>query len=706
MIAYNENFIYKKTDDLKSVYDFRLKKSVKYYNIIFAFDIETSSTYIDSEKFAFMYEWTFGEFDDIQNEFNIVYGRNWESFTNLYNKLVKEYDTNLEKRVIIWVHNLGYEFQFMRKYFNWENVFSIDERKPVKALTKEGIEFRDSYILSAMSLALVAKNLTKYKINKLVGDLDYKLVRTCKTLLSEQELKYCEYDVLIILYYIDEQRDLFEGDITKIPLTNTGRVRDFVRRKCFFTSKSHKKTSQGKFKRYSELMQSLNVSRETYGYLKLAFAGGYTHANAFYSGKVLANVSSIDFTSSYPYVMLSEKYPMSTPEKIENVSYEDFEIMLDNSNVGMIFEITFYDIYSTASDDYISESKCTSINNPVINNGRVHSADELTIVITNVDFSIIEKSYKFESYTISVLYKFYMTYLPKAIINSILELYSKKTTLKGVKGFESEYLVSKQMLNSVYGMCVTDIVRDNIEYTDVWKKGDVDINDCIERYNKSKRRFLYYPWGIWVTVYARRNLWQGILEIDTDYVYSDTDSIKFLNYDKHKTFIENYNLEVENKLKKMCDFMNIDFNLCKPKTKKGVEKLIGVWDFEGTYSKFKTLGAKRYLVKEGEEYHLTLAGLSKKEGCKYIVEKGKTDTGIFKFFNNNMYIPPVATGKNTHTYIDDVMEKFVTDYQGNIVLVKALSSVHLDECDFTLSISQKYQKFLSNLIDGYISKEW
>ena len=92
--------------------------------------------------------------------------------------------------------------------------------------------------------------------------------------------------------------------------------------------------------------------------------------------------------------------------------------------------------------------------------------------------------------------------------------------------------------------------------------------------------------------------------------------------------------------------MNIDFKLCEPKTKKGEKKLIGVWDFEGTYDTFKTLGAKRYLVKKDDKYYLTLAGLSKKAGMNYIVEKCKNiEKNIFNFFNNNMYIPANKTGK-------------------------------------------------------------
>ena len=257
-------------------------------------------------------------------------------------------------------------------------------------------------------------------------------------------------------------------------------------------------------------------------------------------------------------------------------------------------------------------------------------------------------------------------------------------------------------------MCVTDIVSFDISYKDDWEheKYTVEMmNEQIEKYNSSSNRFLYYPWGVWVTAYARKNLWNGILEIGIDYVYSDTDSVKFLNYEKHKEYINRYNLDVERKLKKMCEFRQIEFERLKPKTIKGVEKMIGVWDFEGIYTHFKTLGAKRYLVrsKKDEKLHLTVAGLSKQNGVEYMLRICNNDyEKVFENFNDDLYIPENETGKHTHTYIDSPITSMITDYQNNVVEVTALSGVHLSPCEFTLSISKQYSKFLHDLRNGYL----
>lgn len=685
-----------------SSFDKRSKTVKYYYNIECGFDIETSSVTLDGDKkFAFMYEWTFG----ISDREHICYGRTWEEFLEFCQYLQDELGLDENNILVVYIHNMGYEFQFMRKYFNWLNVFAVDDRKPIRALSSFGIEFRDSYILSGYSLAKLADNLVSHKIKKLAGDLDYKLCRLPDTPLSQKELAYCNNDVEIILYYINEQIKQYEN-ITKIPMTNTGRVRKFVRDKCYHTSKTHKNDSRGKNQRYKELMEELVLTKDEYTMLKRCFMGGFTHASMLHSGELLENVSSIDFTSSYPAVMLSEKFPMSKP-KHENLKEISFTDLMADSEKGLMFDVRFNNLHSKLTHEtYLSESKCRVLEKPIINNGRVFSADVAITTMTDIDFRIMQKCYSWDSVQVSNCYSFYMTYLPRPIILAICELYGNKTTLKGVKGKEVEYLVSKGMLNSVYGMCVTDIVRNTIEYTDSWHITpftEDDIIEQVEKYNSSRNRFLYYPWGVWVTAYARRNLWTGILNIGDDYVYSDTDSIKMLNYENHLPYINWYNQMIENKLKDMCKARKIDFALMKPKTIKGVEKLIGVWDYEGTYTHFKTLGAKRYLVRHDGSMEITVAGLSKQRGVEYLLEICDNDySKVFDMFNDDLFIPASETGKNTHTYIDDEMTAEVTDYKGYSATVTALSGVHLSECEFTLSISSQYSKFLENYRSGYI----
>lgn len=686
-----------------SYFDTKSKSVIKYYNIESGFDIETTSQIYNDEKCSYMYIWMFGIGTDV------YYGRTWEQFGEFVQMLISQLELSLCNRLIIYVHNLGYEFQFFRKFFDWNNVFSVDDRKPIKAVIEQGIEFKCSYILSGFSLANLSKNLINHKIEKMVGELDYSLIRNSKTIMTDEELGYCKNDILIILYYINEQISIYDNNITKIPLTNTGRVRKFVKDKCYFTDKKHKKSSKGKYKRYRELMQELTLEQDDYKMLQRCFMGGFTHASIKYVGELVEDVTSIDFTSSYPSVMLAEKYPMSKPIKVD-LRKEDFEELLENDDVGLMFDIKIKNLHSRLTyETYLSESKCINKTNATINNGRVYKADEVITTITDIDYRIMKQCYTWDSIEVANCHKFYMQYLPKPILESILELYQNKTTLKDVEGYEVEYLLSKGMLNSVYGMTVTDIVRELIEYIEEWnivKPSDEEIKTQIDTYNNSTNRFLYYPWGVWVTAYARLNLWSGILNVGEDYIYSDTDSIKLVNYEKHKPYIEWYNQDLIKKLKKMCNFRKIDFNLMKPKTKEGVDKMMGVWDYDGHYTHFKTLGAKRYLVRyDNEDLVLTVAGLSKKNGINYLNKICNNDyKKVFDMFDDELYIPSEETGKNTHTYIDDEMKIQSIDYQGNKENIYIPSSIHLGKCEFTLSISKQYNKFLTDFKDGYLFK--
>jgi len=675
----------------------KTKKGIEYLNVESAFDIETTSIKSGEEKYAFMYIWMIG----IGLNNPVVYGRTWEELRYFLMEASEKLELNEERRLPIYVHNLGYEFQFMRKHFNWYDVFSVGERKPIKAPTYGGIEFRDSYILSGYSLENTAKNLTTYKVKKLVGNLDYSLARHHKTPLTDDELAYCENDILVVMAYIKEEIEQY-GDIAKIPMTNTGRVRKYVRNECYQSNGSHKKKSHSKYSKYRKIMQDLTLDVEIYSQLKRAFMGGFTHASNKYSGKVLEGVDSIDLTSSYPTVMVSEHFPMSRGRKIDITSISQLKEMAEY--YCLVFDVKFTGLKNKIGyESYISESRCVGLKSPIIDNGRVFMADELTTTITEIDFNIIEAVYEWESVSIANVNGFLKGRLPKPIIKSILDLYVKKTELKDIEGYETEYLLAKGMLNSVYGMSVTDVLQDTHEYIDGWKQLPIDVEGAIEDYNESKNRFLYYPWGVWVTAYARRNVWAAILNVGEDYVYCDTDSVKMLNYEKHKAFVERYNSWVTKRLEKAVAEAGLDASMMAPKNVKGKAKPLGIWEHEGHYRRFKTLGAKRYMYQEDDAFALVVAGLSKQKGMDYIKRKCRGDSeAIFDMFDDSLFIPANETGKMTHTYIDEDATIDVLDYNGDMETVSVESGIHLEPCEFTLSISAQYAKFMQMLKAGYL----
>ena len=678
-------------------------RKLKYYNVPCSFDIETTSFYSENEKTAIMYEWSFGIFG------LVLIGRTWNEFTEMLEKLRKILDLNLEKRLIIYVHNLAFEFQFMQKYFVWNKVFAVKSRTPVYCLTDSGFEFRCSYLLSGYSLAKLADQLQLVTIKKLVGDLDYSLLRHSKTRLTYDELCYCINDVKIVMAYIME-KIMQDGNLSKIPLTKTGYVRNYCRNNCFYEPDVPRKKSFKRL-RYKELLSPMNLTVDEYNQLKRAFQGGFTHANAFYVKKIIDDVTSYDFTSSYPTVMIAEQFPMSGSQEIVIKSKEDLEKNL--KLYCCLFDIEFQNIESKfLHENYISESKCWKKEKPYqVNNGRIVNAKLIRTTITEQDYFIIEKYYTWEHMTIKNFRRYQKDYLPKDFILSILHLYQDKTILKGVSGKEIEYLKSKEMLNSCYGMTVTDPVREENIYIDHWlekeEKPPVNKEVAIEKYNKSASRFLFYPWGVWVTAYARRNLFTGIHEFKNDYIYSDTDSLKVRNIDKHLDYINKYNIYITKKLESTLEYYGIDKSLLSPETMEGEKKPLGIWDFDGHYKKFKTLGAKRYMVQDdNDNINITVAGLNKKLSVPFLCNNWYYDisnkcyvNNPFDKFDEDLYVPSDYTGKMTHTYIDIERKGVLYDYTGNPAEYKELTAVHLEPADYSLSMASEFTNYVRGIKD-------
>ena len=685
----NISFIRDALETVPSLVEVSHYRGVEYVEIPFSFDIETSSWYnLNNEKRGCMYCWQVG----LNGRW--LLGRTWKEFHDFINNLITILNLNLDRRIICWVHNLKYEFQFLQYKFTWNDIFAIDALTPVQAVADCGIEFRCSYIQSGKSLAKLGEDLTKYKLPKLVGDLDYTKVRHWKTELTEKEMEYCRNDVLILNGYIQELKDKGEK-ISNILLTKTMYVRRDVRNRCFYGDGKHKRNTK-EAKKYKALMKSLTLEPDEYESVHAAFAGGFTHANARKANKTLLDVTSWDFTSSYPAVMLIVMFPMSKGKRIEGYYFlDDFPF---KSNCLYVFTVRIKNIQikEDAPDTPISFSKCCKISKSYeLDNGRVWKADELETTITNIDLDTIRAFYDFDECVIFNAWEYIKSYLPLPIIQSVIKYYKNKTTLKDVQGEEEAYQLFKGFLNSIYGMMVSNILHDNFTWGELygWTTEKLtDLKDELQNYNDSNQRFLSYVWGVFITAYARRNLFSGILACGEDYIYSDTDSIKILNSDDHKDYIDNYNNMIIKKLKTMCNTYKIDFSEVSPYTIENEQKIIGLWDFDGHYKKFKTLGAKRYMVlTDKDELKITIAGVNKKTGAEYL----KTKKDPFKSFTDNLVIPKEYSGKKTLTYSNDSYTEELTDYKGITAVVSESTWSHMEGVDFSLNMTDSYMELIT-----------
>ena len=207
----------------------------RFDNTIYTFDIETTSFLIlngeqispnkydelskddqrESIPMSNMYIWMLGIND------TVYYGRTWQEL-DYFLMNIEYYGTTYKK--FIYVHNLSWEFQFLRNYFKIKDVFSRKSRKVMKcSLEKYNFEFRCSYYMSGVALEKIP-DIYGLNTRKLVGELDYNIQRNSKTILTDSELSYCENDCLVVYEYIQKELEQYET-LKNIPLTSTGHVR-------------------------------------------------------------------------------------------------------------------------------------------------------------------------------------------------------------------------------------------------------------------------------------------------------------------------------------------------------------------------------------------------------------------------------------------------------------------------------------------------
>lgn len=651
---YHEEYSYS-LDEFKKIEIplINIKKCKKHYvNYVATFDIETSKIEKGNDEYeGFLYHWQFC-INGI-----VIFGRDWLEFAKLIYYLKEELLLSNDRKLVVYVHNLSYEFHFLYNLFYVSDVFCIDKRKVLKCILDDFIELRCSYYLSNMNLSKFIENTPNAQHIKALGDLAYSKLYLPSTQLSSKEYGYCYNDVYGLFECIRER--LKEFNLNQIPLTSTG----YVRREC--------RKNMNKNLNNRKIFEKLALNQEVYDLLRDCFRGGNTASNRYHTNVILDNVSSYDMTSAYPYVMLSEKYPMSKFIYYDLESFEELDYYNKRYCTIGYYYFSNIKLKNNIPIPYIPISKCLTVvkdEDLIVYNGRLISSSGIKIALTSIDYEIIKNQYDFDYDDLRVE-NFYFArkgFLPKELRETIIEYYELKTQLKGINDKEYEYMKSKNKLNSLYGMIVTNIQRKEIlfdsEKDEVFSYGEKGL---LEDYYNSRNNFLSYQWGVFVTAYCRRNLQLALDGIGLDVVYCDTDSVKYLNNHDEVFNKINYNML------KYCEENDI-LNYAQRDNKK---YYLGVYDFEGTYQQFKTLGAKKYAFLKNDKYGITVSGLSKIKGAKELEKNG------LDFFKNGSVF--YDSGRTTVKFNNDKIHYLQI---GNDKIINGSNVVILDTT-YTLGIS-------------------
>ena len=674
------------------------KPTVKYlyYNVPCAFDIEVTSYNKGNEHIAFMYHWQFDIM--VGNEHYVCFGSFWHEYKTLIERLSTSLNLCKKLRLVCYVHNLAYEYQFLRSIHrdNTEDakLFATDKRKPLFWVTDDYIEYRCSYKLSNMSLAKFCKNSEGVTHFKLSGnDYNYKKIRTPFDKVTEEEKQYDYNDVAGLCECIKYR--LEDDTIATIPLTSTGYVR-----------RTYRNAVNKEGEKYRKKYEETAINEYVFTLSQEAFRGGNTAANPIYTGVVLKDVGSFDIQSSYPAaIAMSDRFPVGkwqignfSPDKLKTkccIMRARFENLRLKSDIP---------------SPYLDVAHCRNMDKDTDRvNGRILRSKSLEVTLTEIDLEIILNQYKMDKISIADFIWCDRGMLPRVIREKMVELYKDKTTLKGVKGKEYEYNKKKNLANASYGMCVSSPIHPMIvDNENGWDEIPVEnVQSELDKFYNNKGNFLHYTWGVYVTAIARKNL-QELIDVCGKYtfVYCDTDSVKFLMRDKEKVFkaVEEINKRVHKRAHNVRPVASA-YKIGDDGKKK--EYCLGVWDWdcdtENGYSYFRTYGAKKYAYEAYDadgnyNLHITVAGCAKSAATYLERQALKEGTKPIDQFKEGLVIPEGESGRTVTWFCDKRgMETF--NIKGKTFEITS-SYICIDDTSYTLGITDEYRDVIYMLRNG------
>lgn len=611
----------------------RNHKIVKYATDYITLDTETSH---DSLERGWIYQWA------IKLKKIYGYGRKPDEIIELLRILAEHYKLNDEKRIIIYIHNAAYDLQYLKAF-----LYQYDPTAQFLAIDAHSIIICDvlgfrilcSYKLTNLSLDALAKNYAKLYA-KAVGEIDYNIVRYQDSELTESDWFYMFSDVAAqydgIRGYLDMQGYKYAYTA---PFTSTG----FVRNNCRKASKTDETWRE-------EFVKSA-LSLEQYNLCRQCFMGGVCIASFMYSGKTVRSdkLRHKDFTSSYParQIIKENYFPTGSPSWYGDI--DDMEELEDVLNTYCcIFALTLEEVHikKGVTAPCIPSSKCIHIEEPVKVNGKVVYAKSLTMIVCELDFKWIKRQYNAESMSVDKMLIFERGDMPEWLKGEIFEYFKNKCTLKNAEDEDSQLLYgkSKNMLNSIYGMTATSIIRPEYKMNDLHilelqPYEEDKASTQLSKYYKSRNSFLRYDAAIYTTAWARDALYTMIENVGYEsFLYCDTDSVFYLENDENKRKMELYAEE--------CKRLAISSGAYVD------DKYLGLPTDEPPLRAFRALHSKCYAMEEfnkksGEyELNVVIAGIPKR---------------ATRFING---VPVVKTNAEELGNIDNLEDGFVFSHCG------------------------------------------
>ena len=425
-----------------------------------------------------------------------------------------------------------------------------------------GIQFEtvDNWVKTNSSISMLGKKLQRLGVvseDELKTDFNYTKFNLAEDLtdikarqyarwifkkLDKEELRYIRNDVILLAKSVYYYSDLFKGfDYSK--RTFTSNILDSYNTNHLTSFQLLNRIGQGKDKHEVRYTDYQFANQNFYDYLKPFYRGGLNFYNQFLMGRIITGgVFSMDIHSSYPYAMHNFKIP---------TYIKDYDAYEHQKEIPVSYNDDEYTIYQLSKETFdnliINEIESVVLKQILV---KYYSTNQF-ININSYTFRMIENiiGLRFESIPVYSYVTFTCEYFGSR--EQIEEFYQVKTQgkYKEKLDFKSPYDItitdedndilysqeevdnSKVNLNGLYGI---PALRP---YFNVFRKDSDGGYYNVENGHKNAERNIVF--SIFVTSVSLWNLLNPLKyltqkEIDTDFIYCDTDSLYFKQRVKSK----------------------------------------------------------------------------------------------------------------------------------------------------------------------------
>lgn len=706
--------------------------------------------------------------DNVEKRTRVFLYRNAEQ---LYDALDRMANACLNYVPVVMCHNLSFDMYGLAPYLMRHNVkvLAKSKRKPISFTilddeNKPRLVIWDTLVFSQKSLDYMGKECG---YEKLVGAWDYDLIRTPETPLTDDEIAYSKHDIYSLVawvaYWLKLNPDIKPEWLGLNVVSKTGIVR---KRRVVRFSKVKGNSLKRNVGQYWSVLNKANLPHDSEELFTVnaATRGGFTFCARENASRVFdlsgtnKRVYGFDATSQHPSQMVSHKYPVNFKKvgcetldlAFQNICIQSIDDVLNN--YAKPFIVAFYGYFKFKNlrlkdgslfkefgiapltwarfktyerNEIVNEDnesgeefrefanangwKDTCIN-PIYSFGKLESADECTICITELTAWEISKAYDFDSCEAISGYATMKFDRPSDMaVISVMQFYAAKNAFKNareryysgqkvnedelrkyhipefvIQGMnahsiedsvvESTYLGLKSDLNALFGIEASNEYRRDTIMTENGIDYEGDFGIC----NEPKRPKAFYQFG------QRIVGWSRIAQILTmqlifphceTIINGDTDSIKAVISNDELTDA----MRALKKLERAID--EAKYYICKrvrnayPTLYNPLPK-IGYYVTEFSTAKFCASWNKAYAIcdtdkRDGKEHvHFTLAGVPAKKAdimADEMLADGKSFADICNIFlgYNTTYAYDM-TGLNARSFPEwaTYVDMDITDYRG------------------------------------------